>query len=216
MDISLSMESEHLFRGIKRGGPVINPGVWLGLYQFYLGSEWVQPLLSETDPNQVDSSFGWGTEVWPGVAVDIGATYRSYPDSDRARSREVYLGVELEGIGDEGWLARIYPRIYGLYDFDDQGGTFSTIGSLVYDLYLNEWLEGQAIWLRFEPFIGWANPESGRDWLFYGVKLDLNYALAAGVTASVGGRYSGKNRKGGLLGENSDNLWWGAALRFGF
>lgn len=216
IDVSLKMESEHLFRGVKRGGPIVNPGAWLGLYGFYTGAELYQPLLSTTDPNQVDLSLGYRTELITGMLVDVGATYRSYPDSDRARSREVYAGLEWEGLSDEGWLSTVYPRLYAFHDFDDQGGTWTFTAALLYDWYLSDWLDGAMVWLSLEPFVGWASPDRGKEWFFYGLRTDLNYALAAGVTVSIGGRYTGKDRTGGFLGTNTNNVWWGASLRFGF
>ena len=122
VSVSVDYVTEYVFRGVTLAEDAIQPGVEVGIGDFYVGG-WFSAAFGDTSifsGDEFDLYAGYGIALSDTLALDVGATYYHYPqgpggffESDGGGvdgTYEVYGGLSFDTV--------LAPSVYAYYDLD--------------------------------------------------------------------------------------------------
>lgn len=172
---TFSWESDYIFRGVQLAEEYFAPSVDISYGGAYFGI-WAALPVDAQFANEVDYYAGYGFALSDTVSADVGFTYYQYPEGSDDffgddDSFELYGGLSFD--------APAAPAIYVFYDFDYKYLTIE--GSVGHSVELSE--EGA---VDFGAYLGYADPDNGDDWNYYGASVAYSYAFTENASFSIG------------------------------
>jgi len=193
--------SKYVFRGVQYAKESIQPSVELASGNFYAPIWTNQPITDNLD-NEFDFYAGYGLPLSDTVKLDFGATLYYYPEADTS----VYDSNTFEGyIGLTGSVSGFSPGVYAYYDTTLKA--FTLQGSVGYSVPMAT--AGTS--LDFSATLGNVSPDSGSDYAYWGLGVNLPYKLSEKATAAIGVQYASTNADG-----SDDYVWFTAGVTVGF
>jgi uncharacterized protein (TIGR02001 family) len=200
LSVDVTYASSYVFRGIQLGDGTLHPSIEASSEDFYAGIWFATPLANR-------SSEGWGDEIdfYAGytpslsdtTALDIGATYFTYPNADN--TFEIFTGINFD-------LGGVTPGVYVYRDLDLNTWTYQ--GSVGYSIPL----ESMGASLDLSASIGFVDPDGADTYTYWGASAVIPYQLADNATVSVGLHYASND-----LSLAEDNFLYGTVgLTVGF
>ncbi|MCH8474008.1 MAG: hypothetical protein LAT55_02135 [Opitutales bacterium] len=202
--VEFAFESEYSLRGVKLGGPSIQPSILYEVQGFYAEIWSTSDVRSGSgESGEVDYTIGYAWDI-DAITADVGFTYYSF--TDETDTQEIYAGAMLNL--DE---IPVDPSLYLFYDIELKDWTIE--GALDYSIGLAEFVGAEAD-LELGAFLGhvWVDEDGSPDYFYYGVSADVVYSFTDAAYGSVGVRYAANNED-----MNPDQqIWWGAAVGVSF
>ena len=198
VSVSVDYVTEYVFRGATLAQDAIQPGVELGVGDFYVGG-WFSAAFGETSifaDDEFDLYAGYGFELSDTVALDVGATYYHYPQgpggffaSDGGGTDgtyEVYGGLGLDTV--------LAPSVYAFYDFDlknftlegSVGHAFESTGPASFELGLTA---------------GLVDGRDGFSYEYAQATAAVNYAFTDDVSVYASANYAAASEDNFLDGD---------------
>ncbi len=177
--------SRYVFRGDQLASESVQPSIEVASGNWYGGVWMNQPLIRSID-NEIDFYLGYGVEINDVWAADLGVTVYYYPELKGANvnrtTNEFYLGVN-------GTTGGFSPSAYVYYDTDLK--TWTVQGAIGYSVALSD----QAS-LDFSATLGHVDPEGVDSHAYYGLGVNLPYALSEKATVYAGVQYASTDKTG--------------------
>lgn len=193
--------SKYVFRGVQYAKQSIQPSVELTSGNFYAGVWSNQPITDNLD-NEFDFYAGYSLPLSDIVKLDFGGTLYYYPEADTS----VYDSNTFEGyIGLTGTVSGFTPGLYAYYDTVLKA--FTLQGSVGYSVPM----ESAGTSLDFSATLGNVSPDTGDDYTYWGLGVNLPFKLSEKATAGVGVQYASAS-----LDDSDDHLWFTAGVTVGF
>lgn len=200
LSVDVTYATNYVFRGIQLGDGTLHPSIEGSVDDFYAGVWFATPLEnrnSEGWSDEVDFYAGYTPSLSDTIALDIGATYFTYPNSDN--TFELFTGMNFD-------LGGVTPGVYVYRDLDLETWTYQ--GNIGYSIPL----ESMGASLDLSASLGWVNPDHDQDYSYWGASAVIPYQLAENATASVGIHYASND-----LDTGEDNFVYGTVgLTIGF
>ena len=192
--------SEYVFRGISYADDAIQPSIELAVGDFYAGV-WTSMPITNQFTNEFDFYAGYGLALSDTWALDLGATYYYYPETDSGDEQfEPFVGLTGE-IGG-GFSSSFY--VYYETEFE----VFTYQGSLGYSIPLSD-----AASLDLSGTLGYVDPDTGADsYTYYGAGAVVSYALTDSASTYVGANYASHD----LDGVEDDHFYVNVGVTIGF
>ncbi|MGF1451330.1 MAG: hypothetical protein ACFB21_04540 [Opitutales bacterium] len=236
-DLSVSgtfaYESEYIFRGEQFAQHSFQPGVELAfpvvggsLY----GGVWANMPINDNEDavagnpaiygNEIDFYAGYAIDVTDIISLDAGFTYYWFPEATVNAGNPPAFGGDEEteeifaGIGADVLLS---PAAYFYYDFSLETFTIELSSGYSFDLGDYAGVDGASI--DTGGYLGFVfdQTDGEQDRVYWGINVDLVYALSENVSASVGARYAGNDKDSDRSPSDDDShLWWGASIGFAY
>ena len=193
--------SKYVFRGVQYAKESFQPSVELTSGNFYAGLWTNQPITDNLD-NEIDFYAGYNFPLSDVLKLDVGATLYYYPEADTS----VYDSNTFEGyVGLTGTVSGFTPGVYAYYDTTLKA--FTLQGSVGYSVPM----AAAGTSLDFTATLGNVSPDSGSDYSYWGLGVNVPYKITEKASAAVGLQYASASLKG-----TDDHLWFTAGVTVGF
>jgi len=182
LTVTTDYVSDYVFRGFSLADSAIQPGVELGLGDFYAGA-WVSTGIGDTSfaaLDELDVYAGYGFSLSDTVSADLGVTYYHYPDlpgsflSEDNGTYEVYAGLSLDSL--------LSPSAYIYYDFTLEALTLE--GSVGHSVPL-----GDKTSIDLGLTAGLVTFDGPGDWEWGQASANVSYAFTDDVSVYGGVNY---------------------------
>ncbi|HEX2100665.1 MAG TPA: TorF family putative porin [Candidatus Synoicihabitans sp.] len=169
--------SEYVFRGISYADDAVQPSIEFATGDFYAGI-WTSLPVTNGFTNEYDFYAGYGIAVSETWALDLGATYYYYPQTDSGDEQfEPFVGIS----GDIG--GGFTSSLYVYYETEFKVFTYQ--GSLGYSIPLSDTMS-----LDLSGTLGYVDPDAGESYAYWGLGSVLTYKLNQSASAYVGLNYA--------------------------
>lgn len=185
--------SKYCFRAIKYAEGSFQPSVKLTSGAFYAGI-WSNIPADKGYELEVDYYAGYGFTLEDGWSLDAGATLYQYPGLDVPGADN----LTLEGyLGLNKSFGALSSGTYAYYDVTLKVFTFQQ--TLGYSVTVNDKAS-----VNFLGTIGYASPDVGDSYTYYGFGATVPYKMSDTLTLTVGAQYATHNLDG-----VEDGHFWG-------
>jgi uncharacterized protein (TIGR02001 family) len=181
----LTFGSDYVDRGVKLAECTVHPSIEASVDDSYFGVWGALPLEKRNSKGYIDEwdfYAGYGYTLSDTVSLDLGATLYYYPIDQADDTGEAYAGINWD-------LERWTPGIYGYYDFDLDGGTWTLQGSIGYSIPMAS--AGTSADLSATG--GYVSSSDGDSYSYYGVSAVVPYQISASASVSAGVHWASHN-----------------------
>lgn len=184
VSVDFPYTSKYVFRGLEAASDSIQPSVEVAVSDFYIGV-WTNQPITKNQSNEFDFYAGYKLKLNDSWNIDGGATVYYYPEADlanggRQNTTEAYLGLN-------GNIKGFTPGVYAYYDTTLETTTAQL--QLGYSLPL----ASAGLSLDFSANAGRVYANTGTDYNYYSVGLNVPYKLSDKALVYAGVAYSDNN-----------------------
>lgn len=183
--------TKYVFRGVQYAEGAFQPSVKFTQGDFYAGV-WMSAPVDKGYELEVDYYLGYGVKLQDGWSLDLGATLYSYPGLNGGGDKttfEPYLGLN-------GSLGSVTSGTYLYYDTTLK--VFTTQQAFGYSIPIDDKTS-----FNVSATLGYADPDSGTGYTYYGIGATIPYKLSDKATVTVGLQYASHD----LSGVDDNHVW---------
>ncbi len=183
--------SKYVFRGVQYAEGAFQPSVKFTQGDFYAGV-WMSAPVDKGYELEIDYYLGYGLKLQNGWALDLGATLYSYPGLNGGGDKttfEPYVGLN-------GSLGAVTSGTYLYYDTTLE--VFTVQQAFGYSIPINDTTS-----FNVSATIGYADPDAGTGYTYYGLGATVPYKLSDKSTVTVGAQFADHD----IAGLDGSHFW---------
>ena len=199
LSASIDYNSKYVFRGVELAEAVVQPGIEVGVGDFY-GGVWASKPIEDASSysEETDYYIGYGFDLAEGIGADVGVTRYAYDDGGASDTTELFAGVS--------FAAPLAPSAYLYYDLDLEATTLE--GSLSHSYAVN-----QTATVDISAALGTVDADGG-DYQYGTVGATYTVALNDTIGAYAGLNYGLSSQDTFDSGQEQHGTWFSVGLSF--
>jgi uncharacterized protein (TIGR02001 family) len=183
--------TKYVFRGVQYAEGAFQPSVKFTQGDFYAGA-WMSAPVDKGYELEVDYYLGYGYKLQDGWSLDLGLTAYTYPGLNGGGDKatwEPYVGLN-------GSLGSVTSGTYLYYDATLE--VFTVQQAFGYSIPIDDKTS-----FNVSASIGYADPDAGSGYTYYGFGATIPYKLSDKATVTVGAQFADHD----LDGVDGSHAW---------